>query len=106
MCQRAAGAPVVAWLSLASEAFAWIRGEPAVYRSSDRAERLFCPACGTQLASREIAGLDHVEVTIASLDEPEVVPPSEHIWSASRIGWFDIADDLPRHPEWGPSAAG
>ena len=55
MCQRAAGAPVVAWLTVARAAFAWTRGEPAVYRSSAKAERLFCGACGTQLAFREIA---------------------------------------------------
>jgi hypothetical protein len=103
MCQRAAGAPVVAWLTVASEAFAWTRGEPAVYRSSKRAERLFCPACGTQLAFREIEQPDHVDVTLASLDRPEEVRPGHHIWTASRIAWFDIGDDLPRYPEQGPN---
>jgi hypothetical protein len=47
MCQRASGAPVVPWLTVAREGFAWIKGEPAVYRSSRKAERLFCPTCGT-----------------------------------------------------------
>jgi Glutathione-dependent formaldehyde-activating enzyme len=44
MCRRAAGGPVVARLTVASAAFAWTKGEPAVYRSSAEAERLFCPA--------------------------------------------------------------
>ena len=33
MCRRAAGAPVVARLTVADTAFAWTKGEPAVYRS-------------------------------------------------------------------------
>ena len=97
MCRRAAGAPVVARLTVANAAFAWIEGEPAVYRSSAEAERLFCPACGTQLALRDEP--DCLDVTLASLDEPEAVRPSYHIWTASRIAWFDTADDLPRCPE-------
>jgi hypothetical protein len=105
MCQRASGAPVVAWLTVASEAFEWAKGEPAVYRSSPKAERLFCPNCGTQLVFRAVAEPDHLDVTLASLDDPEAVRPTHHIWTASRIGWFDTADDLPRYPESGPDIA-
>ena len=102
MCQHSAGAPVVAWLTMASDGFAWIKGQPAVYRSSPKAERLFCPRCGTQLVFRDIAELRDLDVTLASLDDPEAVRPSYHIWTSSRIGWFDTADDLPRYPERGP----
>jgi hypothetical protein len=103
MCQRATGAPVVPWLTVAREGFAWTAGEPAVYRSSASAERLFCPACGTQLAFRDQAEPAALDVTLASLDEPAVVRPSHHIWTSSRIAWFDTADDLPRYPERGPA---
>jgi hypothetical protein len=106
MCQRSAGAPVVGWLTMASDGFAWTKGRPAVYPSSAKAERLFCPGCGTQLVFREPAAPDHLDVTLASLDDPEAVRPSHHIWTSSRIGWFDVADDLPRYPEGGPAAPG
>jgi hypothetical protein len=102
MCQRSAGAPVVPWLTVASGDFAWTTGEPAVYRSSQKAERLFCPACGTQLVFREVAEPGHLDVTLASLDDPAGVRPSHHIWTTSRIVWFDTNDDLPRYPERGP----
>jgi hypothetical protein len=105
ICQRAAGAPVVAWLTVALAAFAWTKGEPVVYRSSAKAERLFCGACGTQLVFREVALPGELDVTLASLDEPAGIPPSHHIWTSSRIPWFDVADDLPRHPEHGPGAS-
>jgi hypothetical protein len=105
MCQRANGAPVVAWLTVASAAFVWTKGEPAAFRSSAKAERLFCRACGTQLVFREFARPEQLDVTLASLDAPEAVRPGHHIWTSSRITWFDVADDLPRYPEQGPSAS-
>jgi hypothetical protein len=86
-CRRAAGAPVVARLIVPNSGFAWIRGDPAVYRSSAEAERLFCSACGTQLALRDEP--DYLDVTLASLDNPEAVRPSYHIWTTSRISWFE-----------------
>jgi hypothetical protein len=61
------------------------------------AERLFCPACGTQLALRDEP--DYLDVTLGSLDQPDAVGPSYHIWIASRIAWFDTADDLPCYRE-------
>jgi hypothetical protein len=100
MCRRAAGAPVVARLTLANDFFNWTRGEPAVYRSSPDVERYFCRECGTQLVLRDEPAF--VDVTLASLDDAEAVRPTYHIWTTSRIGWFDIADDLPRYPERSP----
>ena len=102
MCQRAAGAPVVPWLTMARADFAWTAGEPAVYRSSPGAERLFCGACGTPLVFRADAAPDTLDVTLASLDDPAEVVPGQHIWTSSRIAWFETADDLPRYPERGP----
>src|SRR5690606_20811671 len=99
MCQRASAAPVVPWLNVTRAAFAWTRGEPAVYRSSAKAERLFCTSCGTQLAIRDIPDPGSLDVTVVSLDDPAAVRPRHHGWTTSRIPWFEIADDLPRHPE-------
>jgi hypothetical protein len=97
LCRRAAGAPVVARLIVPNAGFAWIRGVPAAYRSSAEVERLFCPACGTQLALRDEP--DYLDVMLASLDNPEAVRPGYHIWTSSQISWFETADDLPRYPK-------
>jgi hypothetical protein len=103
MCRRAAGAPLVARLTVANAAFAWTRGEPAAHRFSPAAERLFCRVCGSQLALRDEP--DYLDVTIASLDEPAAVRPRYHIWTASRIAWCETADQLPRYPERRPGVA-
>jgi hypothetical protein len=99
MCQRAAGAPVVAWGIWPAGSFAWLSGAPARYASSARGERVFCPVCGTLLAFLEA---ETVDVTLASLDEPAAVAPREHIWTASRLPWFELADALPRYEGWPP----
>jgi hypothetical protein len=46
------------------------------------------------------------DFSIATLDEPEAVPPGFHIFYASRIGWFDPGDDLPRHDKFRPDTRG
>lgn len=102
-CQRA-GAPVLAWGSFDSDDFRYEKEPPAVYRSSPHAQREFCPSCGTQLVFREDGGRT-VDVNLGSLDDPASVQPEYHIWTDSRIAWFDTADGLPRYPDGGPDAA-
>lgn len=96
-CRRSAGAPVAAWATFPIAALAFTRGEPAAYRSSRRAVRHFCARCGTQLTYRRAVRPETVDVTLASLDRPERLPPEYHLWTASRLPWFDVRDRLPRH---------
>ena len=39
---------------------------------------------------------DRVQVTLGSLDDPEIVQPEDHVWTQSQVSWFEIRDDLPR----------
>jgi len=39
---------------------------------------------------------DRVQVTLGSVDDPGAVQPQDHVWTRSRIPWFDIEDNLPR----------
>ena len=101
MCQRSSGAPALAWAAFPKGAFDYSLGKPAVYRSSDHAVREFCGACGTQIAFRD-DHLAEVDVNVGAFDAPEALPPSFHIWNASRIPWFDPDDGLPRYEDDGP----
>jgi len=87
---------VLAWAEFTADQFEYVHGEPAIYRSSSSARREFCAACGTQILFRMDPPSEEVDVNVGSLDEPGRVEPTHHIWCASRIGWFEIADDLPR----------
>ena len=105
MCQRAAGAPVVAWGAWPADRFAWLQGKPGRFASSAKGERSFCPSCGTSLTSVDPGDRRLVEVTLASLDDPSLVTPEEHIWTMSRIPWLDVRDELPRRTG-GPGSEG
>ena len=96
ICQRSTGAPVLAWGSFPVASFAYVEGIPTVYRSSDDGQREFCARCGTQVAYRESRDAASVDVNLASLDRPDAVLPRYHLWTGSRIAWFDTADALPR----------
>jgi hypothetical protein len=90
MCQLSAGAPVMVWTDAPEGSFAWTKGRPRAYRSSATAERLFCPDCGTQLAFRPLdEGPDALELNVVTLDDASRTAPGHHIWTASRLPWFE-----------------
>ena len=97
LCQRAAGVPVVPWGTWPADRLIWLRGEPATYASSPKGRRSFCPTCGTQLTFVDPQDPSYVDVTLASLDDPALFPPTSHIWTMSQVSWLRLGDDLPRH---------
>jgi len=78
---------------------------PATYRSSPEGERSFCSACGTQISftASYLPGL--IDITVGSLDHPEVLAPVLHFWDSKRLPWIRFADDLPRHAGFPPLEA-
>jgi hypothetical protein len=99
MCQKASGAPVVAWLMVPAAAFSFTEGTPIAHRSSSRAFRHFCGACGSQLTFRLAENPSEIDVNLATLDHPEAVAPQYHIYTTSQMPWLVIHDDRPRFPE-------
>lgn len=96
-CRRAAGAPCVAWFSVAVDDYRVTAGAPTTYQSSAQVSRTFCAACGTALTYRrdDIAG--EIDVTTCSLDDPASVAPDDHTFAAYRLAWIKIDDGLPAY---------
>jgi hypothetical protein len=95
MCQKAGGAPFMAFFSVPKAGLVLTKGAPAIYRSSDIAERGFCAACGTPL-TYAMFGRGHVSLTIGSLDHPERIAPAEQLGVESMLPWFDGLANLPK----------
>ena len=95
-CRRTTGAPAVAWFTVRTGDFRFTSGAPARYASSAKAERTFCARCGGQLTfvHQNYKGW-RVDITTASLDDPAKAPPSQHIFTASRIPWMTTLAHLP-----------
>lgn len=122
LCRRASGAPFVTWATVTRAELELTAGRPTWHRSTFRARRGFCSACGTQLffaqdaeapvdlpdaARSELTAPDgtpsDVDVTVASLDEPDLCVPTRNIWVGTRLGFLHGFDGrLPDHEDEGP----
>jgi hypothetical protein len=38
-----------------------------------------------------------VDVTLASLDDPEALRPADHTWVGDKLSWMVLGDDWPRY---------
>ena len=88
--------------------FVFTAGEDVVrrFKSSGFGHRLFCGACGTPLLMRVDHQPETVDLSVATLDDPDAVSPAFHIFWASRVSWFEPNDDLPRHDRFRPDTRG
>jgi hypothetical protein len=96
-CRRIAGADRVAWAVNNDNAFAVTKGEPCVYASSECVERTFCSDCGTTLTYRNSP--DSIDVTLASLDDPEALPPTKEVWCQNHLSWNPLNTELEHHDQ-------
>ncbi len=103
MCRRANAAPAVAWSMYELPQVSFLTEPPSIYESSPGAKRGFCAHCGTQICftAEYIPGL--IDLTIGSLDEPSLVPPTFHYWESKRLPWLHVSDQLPSYPEFPPT---
>ena len=98
-CARAAGSPVVAWLTFPAPRFAFVRGTPTELRSSPPVIRTFCPSCGTPLTYTHAERPAEIDVTTCSLDRPDTFPPTHHSWVSHGPNWLRFGDGLPASDE-------
>jgi len=94
-CRRHSGAPMVAW-GLVDHHGLQIDGETKEYASSENGRRHFCPNCGTSLFyTNEAAFPGKVDVQVATLDDPDAMPPEAQIQTAERIHWMERLKEIP-----------
>jgi hypothetical protein len=107
-CQRNSGAPAMVFATVPAADLIWTEGASSVksVASSSFGHREFCGNCGTPLLMKVNHQPETVDFSVATLDDPTAVKPGFHIFWASRIGWFDPGDDLPRHDRFRPGTRG
>jgi hypothetical protein len=94
MCQKAGGNWGLALIALDADRLVWTKGRPCEFRSSPIVSRGFCEVCGTPLYMRE-DGDSQFEMTIGSLDDPNIAPPIRAVGVESKLHWFDTMANLP-----------
>jgi hypothetical protein len=98
LCRRTTGAPAVAWFSVRPRDFRFTEGKPSRYASSETGTRSFCPQCGAQVTFQNTAHPGELDVTTASLDDPDATPPKDQTWVSSRVRWMDDVPSLTSYP--------
>ena len=94
MCQKAVAGPFGVYAVVPLEAFAWTRGNPQTWASSNRAVRDFCAGCGTPLAYRLPQG-DSIELLTGAFDKPDLVPPTYEVGREGKLTWVPALHQLP-----------
>ncbi len=94
-CQRAAGAPLVAWATYERDTFSVTQGEIHCHHSSPGVTRGVCSNCGSSITYENEKRPGEIDITINTLDEPGVPAPRAHIWTEDKQPWLHITDDLP-----------
>ena len=107
-CRLTSGAPAMVFASVPAGELVWTKGADKVrsFKSSGFGHRSFCGECGTPFLMEVDHQPETVDFSVATLDNPEAIAPSFHIFWASRVTWFDPGDDLPRHAKFRPDTRG
>jgi len=94
-CQRAAGAPVVAWATYRKSDFKVGQGEICWHQSSPGVTRGHCPECGSSISYENENRPGEIDITLNTLDDPGGPNIRAHIWTEDKQTWMSISDDLP-----------
>ena len=107
-CQLSSGAPGMVFASVSDGDFSWTSGGDKVKSvpSSSFGHREFCGECGTPFLMQVDHQPETVDFSVATLDHPDAIAPGFHIFWASKVGWFNPGDDLPRHDRFRPDTRG
>ena len=101
-CRKATGSAGVSWLIVARQNLIFIKGRPRSFQSSQKVLRTFCPNCGTSLTYQHEDIPATIDVTTATLDNPEDYPPTEEVWLSDKLEWESIHKEIPLHFEDSP----
>jgi hypothetical protein len=96
-CRGVSGSPILAWISVARDDLAFSMGHAKEYVSSEGVLRQFCGRCGTQLTYARTDDEEEIDITTASLDDPNAFPPTHHSWLKHDLDWIKFGDGLPTY---------
>jgi hypothetical protein len=97
-CRRAGAAPIVAWLTFDRGQIEILSGNPRTYRSSQGVVRQFCGTCGSQISYESVERPTTIDITTASLDNPNLFPPTLEVWLEHRLSWLSADPTRAQYP--------
>lgn len=92
MCQKAFGGYYAPLVSVRGAEFAWTRGEPRRFASSNLVRRGFCAECGTPLTYEAPDGM---AIAAGAFDQPGRLPPTLQYGLEGKLPFVDALHALP-----------
>ena len=109
-CRLGSGAPAVSWFVISRNQYELLAGELAQFQSSPPVTRGFCRTCGTPLTYEHEDAPSAIEITTATLSDPESFVPTKEIWLSEKLPWVSPDPSREHFPrgshEAGADAAG
>ena len=94
-CRRSSGAPMMSWAEFPDAQVKVTKGQLKTFNSSGTAMRSFCGDCGTGIFYTNAELLPGVfEVQSATLDDPNLLPPTMQIQTAERVEWMKHLESI------------
>jgi hypothetical protein len=97
-CRRFAGAPLVAWGTVARGHFRVVQGELAQVATSPGIARGYCPHCLSALTYARDDEADTIDIALVALEDATGLAPERHIWTEDKLDWVILNDGLPVFP--------
>ncbi|MEM7191492.1 MAG: leucine--tRNA ligase, partial [Pseudomonadota bacterium] len=88
------GAPVTVLVTVTPDDVRWTAGERTRYESSPERFRGYCRDCGASLTWEASSNGSWMAIHISSFDEPELLPPTEHVFLKDALPWHNHDDGL------------
>lgn len=99
MCRKSSGGIVTTWVTVTRHALTWTGNPPRSHASSPDTDRYFCEYCGALLALHTQRAPGTIDITVATLDEPQRHPATRHIWFADHLPWLHLDEALPHEDQ-------
>ncbi len=104
-CRKVKGAAHAANVFVLPEDFEWLKGDKniTVYDlpGAERFGNGFCKRCGSSVP-RQSKNSPMVNIPAGALDDPPGIGASAHIFTGSKVDWFEITDNIQQHDEMPP----
>jgi hypothetical protein len=104
-CRKASGAPHASFAGFPATAVK-LTGATKTYKtkaeSGMMSARSFCPECGSWVTGHPESVPGVIAITIATLDDPELIKPQLRLFDKRRISWDSVDSSLPSFPSMPP----
>lgn len=108
VCQRVSGSGGMVFTTIQLDHYRIVAGEDHVgsFASTDFGTRTYCRQCGSPLTIHVRHQPDEIDIAAGTLDDPEEIAPSFHLYAAEAPSWMPMTAFLPRYKALRPKTRG